>query len=165
MPGRGRRQFESSQPSQTVRSPLCDFRVYKNCRHSGGLGWCSLLAGIDLLTGKVHALVILPRAVAADRDRQGDPKKNGGGRRRPTLTDTCGAHAHTRRLRGMLKSWPELRIRNPAAQARIVSDGRLWPGRRELSRLFKYMACGRISEFESSHPSQAVFSAVSFPGV
>jgi len=56
------------------------------------------------------------------------------------------------------KSWPELCIRNAAAQTRIVSGGWLWPGRRELSRHFKYMACVRTPEFESSHPSHAVRS-------
>jgi hypothetical protein len=56
------------------------------------------------------------------------------------------------------KSWPELRIRNAAARPRIVSGGWLWPGRRELSCYFKYMARGRISEFESYHPSHAVVS-------
>jgi hypothetical protein len=54
------------------------------------------------------------------------------------------------------KSWPEPRIRNAAAHTRIVSGGRLWQARRELSCYFKYMACGRIPEFESHHPSHAV---------
>jgi hypothetical protein len=57
------------------------------------------------------------------------------------------------------KSWPELRIRKTAAQTRIVSGGGFWPIRRELSRHFKYMARGRIPEFESYHPSHAVVSS------
>jgi len=57
------------------------------------------------------------------------------------------------------KAWPELRIRNAAARTRIVSGGWLWPGRRELSCYFKYMARGRIPEFESHHPSHAVVSS------
>jgi hypothetical protein len=61
-----------------------------------------------------------------------------------------GGIERTDALKGLWpKSWPELRIRSAAAQTRIVSAGRLWPGRRELSRLFKYMACARIPEFES----------------
>jgi hypothetical protein len=56
-------------------------------------------------------------------------------------------------------AWPELRIRNAAARTRIVSGGWLWPGRRELSRYFKYMARGRIPEFESYDPSHAVVSS------
>ena len=51
---------------------------------------------------------------------------------------------------------PELRIRKAAARRRIVSGGWIWPGRRELSCYFKYMARGRIPEFESYHPSHAV---------
>jgi hypothetical protein len=53
---------------------------------------------------------------------------------------------------------PELRIRKAAARRRIVSGGWIWPGRRELSCYFKYMARGRIPEFESYHPSHAVVS-------
>ena len=33
------REFESSHPSQPVRSSLCDFRVCENRGHSRGLGW------------------------------------------------------------------------------------------------------------------------------
>jgi hypothetical protein len=55
-----------------------------------------------------------------------------------------------------VKSQPELRIPNAAAQTRIVSGGEFWPSRRELSRYLKYLALARIPEFESSHPSQAV---------
>jgi hypothetical protein len=62
------------------------------------------------------------------------------------------------------KFWPELRIRNAAAQTRIVSGGWLWPGRRELSCYFKYMARGRIPEFESHHPSHAVVSSAVMTG-
>jgi hypothetical protein len=63
-------------------------------------------------------------------------------------------------LRGRLPSkfWPELRIRNAAAQTRTVSGGWLWPGRRELSCYFKYMERARIPEFESYDPSHAVVS-------
>src|ERR1700682_5636604 len=63
------------------------------------------------------------------------------------------------------KFWPELRIRNAAAQTRIVSGGWLWPGRRELSCYFKYMARGRIPEFESHHPSHVVVSSAVMTGV
>ena len=56
-------------------------------------------------------------------------------------------------------SMTELHIRNTAAQTRIVSGGQLWPGGRELSRYFKYMARVRIPEFESYMPSHAVGSA------
>jgi hypothetical protein len=59
----------------------------------------------------------------------------------------------------LLRSWPQAPScvsANAAAQTRIVSFGRRWPGRRELSHLFKYMACARIPEFESSHPSHGV---------
>jgi hypothetical protein len=56
------------------------------------------------------------------------------------------------------KSWPKLRVRNAAAQTRIVSGGEFGRGGRELSRHFKYMACARIPEFESYHPSHAVVS-------
>jgi hypothetical protein len=45
-----------------------------------------------------------------------------------------------------------------AAQTRMVSAGAFWPSRGELSRHLKYMARARISEFESSHPSHAVWS-------
>jgi hypothetical protein len=45
---------------------------------------------------------------------------------------------------------PELRIRKAAARTRIVSGGWIWPGRRELSCYFKYMARGRIPEVVSS---------------
>jgi hypothetical protein len=62
------------------------------------------------------------------------------------------------------KSWPELRIRKTAAQTRIVSGGGFWPIRRELSRHFKYMARGRIPEFESYHPSHAVVSSAVMTG-
>jgi hypothetical protein len=63
------------------------------------------------------------------------------------------------------KSWPELRIRKTAAQTRIVSGGGFWPIRRELSRHFKYMARGRIPEFESYHPSHAVVSSAVITGI
>src|ERR1700675_3695912 len=39
----------------------------------------------------------------------------------------------------------------------------LWPGRRELSRLFKYMACARIAEFESQSGVRAHKIRASFP--
>jgi hypothetical protein len=58
----------------------------------------------------------------------------------------------------ILAAGPSCVSANAAAQTRIVSDGRLWPGRRELSRYFKYMARARIPEFESYHPSHAVGS-------
>jgi hypothetical protein len=63
------------------------------------------------------------------------------------------------------KSWPELRIRNAAVRPRIVSGGWLWPGRRELSCYFKYMARGRIPEFESYDPSQPVQSLWAMSGL
>jgi hypothetical protein len=42
-------RFESSMPSQPVRSPLCDFRVCENRRHSRGLGWRALVSGWQIL--------------------------------------------------------------------------------------------------------------------
>src|SRR5712691_9325342 len=56
------------------------------------------------------------------------------------------------------KSRPELHVRNTAAQTGTVSAGELWPSKKGLSQHLKYMARARISEFESSHPSQAVRS-------
>src|SRR5260221_14102371 len=53
---------------------------------------------------------------------------------------------------------PELRIPTAAAQTRIISGGEVWPIQRELSRHLKYMARARISEFESSQASHAVWS-------
>jgi hypothetical protein len=47
----------------------------------------------------------------------------------------------------------------------IVSGGWLWPGRRELSCYFKYMARGGIPEFESHDPSHAVVSSAVMTGV
>jgi hypothetical protein len=67
-------------------------------------------------------------------------------------------NVHARTPAEILAPKPELRIPSAAAQARIVSGGEFWPSQRELSRLFKYMACARIPEFESYHPSQAVVS-------
>jgi hypothetical protein len=58
-----------------------------------------------------------------------------------------------------------VRRRKAAAHMRIVSGGLLWPGRRELSCYFKYMARGRIPEFESHHPSHAVVSSAVMTGV
>jgi hypothetical protein len=57
------------------------------------------------------------------------------------------------------KSWPELRIRKPAAHTRIVSGGESCPSQRELSRHLKYIDCVRIPEFESYDPSHAVVSS------
>ena len=45
-----------------------------------------------------------------------------------------------------------------AARTQTVSGGQFWPSRGELSRHIKCMARARISEFESSHASQAVGS-------
>jgi hypothetical protein len=45
----------------------------------------------------------------------------------------------------------------------MVSAGQLQLQQQELSHNLKYMACGRISEFESSHPSQGVGSLRIFP--
>ena len=42
-------EFESSHPSQPVRSPLCDFRVCENRRHSRGLGWRARVSGWQIL--------------------------------------------------------------------------------------------------------------------
>ncbi len=53
---------------------------------------------------------------------------------------------------------PELRIPGTAAQTRMVSAGEFWPSQRQLSRYLKYMARARISEFESSQASHAVWS-------
>ena len=38
-------EFESSRPSQPVRSLLFDFRLCANCRHSRGLCWCARVSG------------------------------------------------------------------------------------------------------------------------
>jgi hypothetical protein len=42
-------RFESYMPSQPVRSPLRDFRVCENRRHSRGLGWRALVSGWQIL--------------------------------------------------------------------------------------------------------------------
>jgi len=47
-------RFESYMPSQPVRSPLCDFRVCENRRHSRGLGWRALVSGWQILELQVR---------------------------------------------------------------------------------------------------------------
>jgi hypothetical protein len=42
-------EFESSRPSGPMRSPLCDFRVCENRRHSRGLGWRAVVSGWQIL--------------------------------------------------------------------------------------------------------------------
>jgi hypothetical protein len=42
-------RFESSMPSHAVRSPLCDFRVWENRRHSRGLGRRAPVSGRQIL--------------------------------------------------------------------------------------------------------------------
>jgi hypothetical protein len=42
-------EFESSMPSHTVRSLLCDFRLCENCRHSRGLGQHAQVSGRQIL--------------------------------------------------------------------------------------------------------------------
>src|SRR6516162_5261209 len=51
---------------------------------------------------------------------------------------------------------PELRIPGAAAQTRVVSMAGIRLGSWESARAFKGIICDDISEFESSHPSQAV---------
>src|SRR5215831_395653 len=51
---------------------------------------------------------------------------------------------------------PELRIPGAAAQTRIVSKARIGLDSRKSVRSFKKIICVDISEFESSHASQAV---------
>jgi hypothetical protein len=43
------REFESSRPSHAVRSPVCDFRVRENRRHSRVLGWRARVSGRQIL--------------------------------------------------------------------------------------------------------------------
>jgi hypothetical protein len=50
------------------------------------------------------------------------------------------------------------RIPNAAAQTQIVSKARIGLDSRKSMRSFKEIICVDISEFESSHPSQAVRS-------
>ena len=42
-------EFESSMPSQPVRSPLFDFRLCENCRPSRGLDWSDGVSGRQIL--------------------------------------------------------------------------------------------------------------------
>ena len=53
---------------------------------------------------------------------------------------------------------PELRIPGAAAQTRVVSLAGIRLGSWESARAFKGIICDDISEFESSHASQAVGS-------
>ena len=48
------REFESSHPSQPVRSPLCDFRVCENRRHCRGLGWRARVSSRQILEFRVR---------------------------------------------------------------------------------------------------------------
>ena len=50
------------------------------------------------------------------------------------------------RGRGMLAAGPELRIRNAAAQTRMVSVAKIRLDRRKSTRLFKGIICDDISE-------------------
>jgi hypothetical protein len=47
-------RFESSRPSQPVRSPLCSFRVCENRRHSRGLGWRAGVSSRHILEFQVR---------------------------------------------------------------------------------------------------------------
>jgi len=58
----------------------------------------------------------------------------------------------------ILATGPELRIPTAAAQTRIVSVARIRMDSRKSVRLFSGIICDDISEFESSHASQAVWS-------
>ena len=59
---------------------------------------------------------------------------------------------------------PELRLRNAAAQTRIVSAARIRLDSRKFVRLFKQIICGDVSEFESHVPSHAVRSPPAIGG-
>ena len=48
------RRFESSYPSQPVRSSLCDFRVCENRGHSRGLGWRAGVSSRHILEFQVR---------------------------------------------------------------------------------------------------------------
>jgi hypothetical protein len=74
-------------------------------------------------------------------------------------------NARARTPAEILTPGPELRIPGTAAQTRMVSAGAFWPSRGGLSRHLKYMTRARISEFESSHPSQPVRSLWTMSGL
>jgi len=67
------------------------------------------------------------------------------------------ALAQETRLR-ILALGPRLRLRNAAAQTRIVSAARIRLDSRKFVRPFKQIICGDVSEFESHMPRQAVGS-------
>src|SRR5205085_11870504 len=69
--------------------------------------------------------------------------------------DTTGVVAESA---GVCSATPELRISSAAAQTRIVSKARILLNSRKSVRSFKEIICVDISEFESSHPSHAVWS-------
>jgi hypothetical protein len=56
-------------------------------------------------------------------------------------------------------------VSHRAALTRIVSGGPIWPSRGELSPHLKYMADARMLEFESSQPSQSVWSLWAVSGL
>ena len=80
----------------------------------------------------------------------------------PKIAATPAASAleqHPRRHHGSdARIGPELRLRNVAAQTRIVSGARIRGDLRKSVRPFKAIVCDDISEFESYMPSHAVVS-------
>src|SRR5262249_137889 len=73
------------------------------------------------------------------------------------------------RAEGLLKipaePSPELRIPGAAAQTRVVSMAGIRLGSWESARAFKGIICDDISEFASSHASQAVGSLWAISGL
>src|SRR2546427_13228761 len=68
------------------------------------------------------------------------------------------ASARARNAAEILALGPRLRLRNAAAQTRIVSAARIRLDSRKFVRPFKQIICGDVSEFESHMPRQAVGS-------
>jgi hypothetical protein len=75
------------------------------------------------------------------------------------------ASARARNAAEILALGPRLRLRNAAAQTRIVSAARIRLDSRKFVRPFKQIICGDVSEFESHMPSQAVRIVASPPSV
>ena len=55
------RRFESSRPSQPVRSLPCNIRVCENRRHSRGLGWRAGISGRQILDRRLRQCRFLSR--------------------------------------------------------------------------------------------------------
>src|SRR6266536_1591825 len=68
------------------------------------------------------------------------------------------ASARARNAAEILALGPRLRLRNAAAQTRIVSAARIRLDSRKFVRPFKQIICGDVSEFGSHMPSHAVGS-------